>query len=53
MCTQADLGNSVAWENLCGAHNRRGVEVEECNVGGMEEEVRGGLGTWEEARCGS
>lgn len=52
LCTQADLGNSAAWENVCGAQNRRGVEVEECR-GGRGEEMREGHGTREEAHCGS
>lgn len=38
------LGNSVAWESAFGVQNRRGVEVEECTVGGMGEETRKGRG---------
>ena len=40
VCT--DLGNTVAWESVCGAQHRRGVEMEECTVVGIGEETRGG-----------
>lgn len=52
LCSQTHLGYSAAWENVCGAQNRRGVAVEECK-GGMGEEMREGHGTREEVRCGS
>lgn len=28
VCTQTGLKSNVAWENMCEAHNRRGVEKE-------------------------
>lgn len=51
VCT--DLGNRAAWENVCRAQSRRGVEAEECMGGEQGEEMREGHGTREEARRGS
>lgn len=40
MCTQTNVSNSAAWENVCEAQSRRGVEVEECGGNGRRDEGR-------------